>query len=287
MLSGSDNSARTDRDPTRLPEPAAFRFVAPAPNTRSVATGSDIVVVSSGGGETEAPPTLVYDTGAAALAIGPPLPGHIAGPIVAVAGGGDALYALTTLGAGLPLALEAFSWSPCTRDTDEPWLRRHEWSWKSVVAPPPPFAPGDAHVVSYAAHPDGCSVFVSTRDGGREDTCSFDAERREWTRPGAWALPFRGQGHYDRELDAWVGLDAEPGYVCACQVASAARTPQCRRSLTGWRRSCSLAGEEGTRSGATLAYMGDGKFCLVESVACEDVDDCDGRRVVRVTMFGL
>jgi hypothetical protein len=34
--------------------------------------------------------------------------------------------------------------------------------------------------------------------------------------------------------------------------------------------------------------MGDSKFCLVESVPCED-EDADGRegRMVRVTMFGL
>jgi hypothetical protein len=38
---GSDDSACTDReDPMRLPEPAAFRFVAPASETRSAATSS-------------------------------------------------------------------------------------------------------------------------------------------------------------------------------------------------------------------------------------------------------
>ena len=283
----SDDSVR---DPVRLPEPAAFRFVAPASETKFAAIGTNIVVVSSGGG-TEAP-TLVYDTAAGALAVAPPLPGHLAGPIVAVAGGG-ALYAPTTFGAGLPVALEAFMWAPCTGDAEEPWLRRHEWSWKTVATPPPPpFAPGRG-VVSHSAHPDGRTVYVSTRDaadGGREDTCSFDAERGEWTRRGAWALPFRGQGHFDRELGAWVGLDEEPGYVCACQVPSrstdATVPPESDR--TEEKLFLSTGGENAAGSAATLAYMGDSKFCLVESVPCED-GDADGRegRIVRVTMFGL
>ncbi|CAN6233561.1 unnamed protein product [Urochloa humidicola] len=277
MLSGSD------RDPTHLPEPAAFRFVAPALDTQFVAMGGNIVVVSSGGAIES--PTLVYDTAAAALDTGPPLPGHLAGPIFAVAGGA-ALYAPTTLGAGFPVALEVFSWAPCTRDLDEPWHPAHEWSWKSVAAPPPPpFVPGRAAVVSYAAHPDGRTVFLSTA----VDTYSFDAERREWTRHGAWALPFRGQGHFDRELDAWVGLDAETGYVCACQVPSrsvSAVPPESDRTV----EKLFDAGAEGVGSGATLAYKGNSKFCLVKSTVRHDVDELGyGRhgRVVCVTMFGL
>ena len=281
MIPDTDNS---DREPMRLPEPAAFRFVAPASKTKFAAIGSNIVVVSSGGG-TEAP-TLVYDTAGGALAVAPPLPGHLAGAIVAVAGaGGGALYAPTTLGAGLPAALEALMWAPCTSDAEEPWLRRYEWSWKTVAAPsPPPLAPGRA-VLSHATHPDGRTVFVSTydaADGGREDTCSFDAERGEWTRRGAWALPFRGQGHFDRELGAWVGLDEELGYVCACQI------PSRRTDATVPPESDTTEERLFRGAAATLAYMGDSKFCLVESVPCED-EDADGRegRIVRVTMFGL
>ena len=56
---------------------------------------------------------------AAALAVAPPLPGRPSGFNVTVAGG-DALYALTMFGAGLPLAFEAFSWARCTRDAEEP-----------------------------------------------------------------------------------------------------------------------------------------------------------------------
>jgi hypothetical protein len=288
MLPDSDDSACTGQDPTPLPEPPAFRFVAAALDTQFAATGNNIVVVSRAGCGTAEAPTLVYDTGAAALAVAPPLPGDLAGPILTAAGG-DALYALTTLGAGLLSSLEAFSWARCTCDEDEPGRPTHEWSWKTVAAaaPQPPFAPES--VVSHAAHPDGRTVFVSTRDddAGGEDTYSFDAERRGWSWLGAWALPFRGQGHFDRELDAWVGLDAaEPGHVRACQVASRAPSagpPESDRTEEEvFRRA--VDEEEGTRSAATLAYVGGSRFCLVESVARgEDVDD----RVVRVVVFGL
>ena len=154
------------------------------------------------------------------------------------------MYTLTTLGAGPPLTFEAFSWAPRTGDAVEPGRPTHGWSWKSVAAPPPPFAL--EAIMSYAVHPDGRTVFVSTATraahGSRRGTHSFDTTRREWRCHGDWVLPFHGQGFFDRELDAWVGLDEEQGCVCACQVASRSTisiVPHCPRSRTGWRRSCS------------------------------------------------
>ncbi|OQU85456.1 hypothetical protein SORBI_3004G248200 [Sorghum bicolor] len=290
-VSDSDDFC-TNRDPTHLPEPAAFRFVAPALDTQFIAMGSNIVVVSSSGAA-EAP-TLVYDTGAAALATGPPL----AGPPLRLAPGGDAVYALTTLGAGLPLAFEAFSWAPRTGDAAEPGRPTHAWSWKSVAAPPPPLPPfAPEAIVSYAVHPDGRTIFVSTAAraparGSRRGTHSFDTARREWRCHGDWVLPFHGQGFFDRELDAWVGLDEERGCVCACQVASRSTTsiapPESDRMEE--KLFCFCAAGESTRSEATLAYMGDSKFCLVESVPRPRGEEDAGLgndRVVRVTMFGL
>ncbi|XP_072151189.1 uncharacterized protein [Setaria viridis] len=161
--------------------------------------GSNIAIVSSGGGAQA--PTLVYDTAAAALAVAPPLPGWISGLNVGVESG-----------AGLPLAFEAFSWARCTRDADaeEPGRPTQERSWKSVAAPPPPFGE-DGTVVSYAVQSDGRTIFVPTRVArgwhrGNGSTYSFDTTRREWRCQGAWVLPFHGQGYFDRELDAWVGL---------------------------------------------------------------------------------
>ncbi|KAL6633593.1 hypothetical protein ACP70R_026264 [Stipagrostis hirtigluma subsp. patula] len=236
----------------------------------------------------EAPRTLVYDTEAAALAVGPHVPGHLAGLTVAVEDG-HTVYALTTLGEDMPLSLEALSWAPCTRDAEEPGLPTHEWSWKSVAAPPPPFGKAAA-IVAYAVHPDGRTVFVSTRDaggGGGEGTYSFDGKRGEWRWHGAWVLPFRGQGYFDVDLDAWVGLHEEPGYVCCCQVASRGGTSAAPPDSDKVAEKLFCKGGEGAHLGATLTYVGDSRFCLVESVVRGDAESaCDGC-LVRVTMFGL
>ncbi|RCV40949.1 hypothetical protein SETIT_9G096200v2 [Setaria italica] len=51
-------------------------------------------------------------------------------------------------------------------------------------------------VSSYAVHPDGRTIFVSTESGG---TFTFDtaAEHLGWTEHGRWALPFAGRAHFD------------------------------------------------------------------------------------------
>ncbi|KAK3146093.1 hypothetical protein QOZ80_3BG0261530 [Eleusine coracana subsp. coracana] len=81
--------------------------------------------------------------------------------------------------------------------------------------------------------PDGRAIFFSTfpgwSRGAAAATFSFDASEDDeeegrlfrWTRHGEWALPFAGPAHYDRALDAWVGLANDPGafgHVCACDV---------------------------------------------------------------------
>ncbi|KAL6912176.1 hypothetical protein ACP4OV_000981 [Aristida adscensionis] len=284
--SGGDNAC-TDH---RLPEPPALRLKEPF-RAHFVAVGSNIVVVNSPRRSSEAPSTLIYDTAAATLAIGAHVPGRLAGPAVAVAAR-DAVYALTTLGGGLPLSLEALSWAPCTGHAEAPGLPPHEWSWKSVPAPPPPFGEEKA-VASYAVHPDGHTVFLSVHDGDEprhgEATYSFDAGRGEWRCHGEWALPFQGQGHFDAELDAWVGLHKEEGYVCTCQVVSrrgkAAAPPDSDK--VGEKLFCK--GDKEEHLGATLTYMGDSKFCLVESVVREDAEmgNAHDGFVIHVTIFGL
>ncbi|KAK3155193.1 hypothetical protein QOZ80_2BG0200030 [Eleusine coracana subsp. coracana] len=240
----------------RLVEPDALHFVP--------AGSSNIVIVSPHG---EEKPTLVYDTEDDALVVGPPLPGRLSGPLLAV---GDTPHALTTLGGGLPLSLEAFSWAP-----REPGPR------VGVAAQAPPFDDAGC-VVAHAAHPDGRTVFMSVA----ESTYSLDAARGEWRWHGPWALPFRGPGHFDGELGAWVGLhEEEKGYVCACQLPSRSGVPTAAPPECDVMEEKLFCRERG-HLGAVLTYAGDGRFCLVAT----EVGSGDGRGdgcVVHVTVFGL
>lgn len=92
-------------------------------------------------------------------------------------------------------------------------------------------------------HPDGCTIFVSTNrsDGvGSGRTYTFYTRQcRRW-RHVEWVLPFHGQGYFDGELDAWVGLYREiHGRVCVCiyQVPSHGRrsTERCSTTTAWWR----------------------------------------------------
>ncbi|TVU28402.1 hypothetical protein EJB05_19919, partial [Eragrostis curvula] len=287
-----------DDESSRLPEPAALRVMEHLnSDTRVVAMGSDIVIVNGSCrcSDGEAKPTLAYDTAAAALTVGPPLPGRLSGLLVAVADEEPTLYALTTLGDDMPVCFEALSWGPSTRD-DEPGLpRTHGWSWKSVASPLPTFdSEGDESIVAYAVHPDRNTVFVSSRGERLPDhdmaTYSFDTKRGgPWRWHGAWVLPFQGQGHFDSELDAWVGLDEESGRVCACQVPSRSGAAAEPPELDRMKEKLFSKEGDGTHLGVSLMYAGDGKFCLVERVVSQDWEPGDAGRgqMVNVTVFGL
>jgi hypothetical protein len=54
-------------------------------------------------------------------------------------------------------------------------------------------------------HPDGETIFM-TAGKNRFHTFSFDTKRCESKCHGEWGLPFEGQGYFDGELDAWVGI---------------------------------------------------------------------------------
>ncbi|KAF7063551.1 hypothetical protein CFC21_070069 [Triticum aestivum] len=125
--------------------------------------------------------TLFYDTDTTGLAVGPPVP--------------DALLCgsntFLTSGDGDMLFVFAFH-----------FMERP-----------------DEMIFSYALHPDGRTIFVSSWSRAVCGTYSVDTRSCKWRRHGEWMLPFRGRGYFDAELDAWVGLH-EDGYVCSCQVAS-------------------------------------------------------------------
>ncbi|KAF0934839.1 hypothetical protein E2562_028843 [Oryza meyeriana var. granulata] len=221
---------------------------------------------------------------------------------------GRRLYALNPRrGDWLEHSLQVMS--PAPRDTAHESFRLSEraerWSWESVPSPPPFDDRGDRmFITAYAVHPDGRTIFVSAHNRRGDDnprrkkgTYSFDTAARRpaaWTPLGKWLLPFQGQGHYVDELDAWVGLH-EDGHFCSCDVAS--RTVARASKLETKIAKETLLREDrerrvGEPAGATLAYVGNSEFCLVECAARRGLDKAsalcaeDGC-VLHVTVFGL
>ncbi|CAL4885758.1 unnamed protein product [Urochloa decumbens] len=189
---------------------------------------------------------------------------------------------------------------PPTHDSKAPW------SWTTINSQLPFY---NMQVACYALHPDGRTFFVSAGSSRHDDcpgTFSFDAERLEWTYHGDWLLPFDGQAYFDAELEAWVGFARgkdNAGYLCSCDVPPVAAE---LTSPPSWKLGMDkmFHKESELHRGAKLVYMGDSKFCLVESLfhkgdqhLCRDdptkVDLDDNlyppqrRRVLQMTTFGL
>ncbi|CAN6184390.1 unnamed protein product [Urochloa humidicola] len=268
-----------------LSEPVAFRLMAPVLGRMAfTALGTNIFVDTNRRHRgNHASPTLVYNTESAALTLGPRVPDEVydLGAAMAV---DEKLYAVTTICQGpcRPPALQVLSWAPTTMV--EPWNPSMDWSWNSLPTPSP-F--NGVEVITYALHPDGHTIFMSTVD---HETHSFDTRHGVWRKLGDWVLPFRGQAYFDAELDAWVGLHhKEDGYICCCSVASrgATTTPRLERRMLKEKlfRSKEEVKVDHRHLKPTLTYMGDSRFCLVENILCGE-DFGDGS-VIHVTLFGL
>uniref|UniRef100_A0A0E0K0A5 DUF1618 domain-containing protein n=1 Tax=Oryza punctata TaxID=4537 RepID=A0A0E0K0A5_ORYPU len=292
-----------------LPEPAAVRIEAPVDRSfpAVAAVGSKIVIATHA--LLEEAPVFMYDTVTSSLSAGP-RPSSPLMPGIMVPVDGRRLYALDPRSRSKHY-LQVMSPAPRDDPAHESFRlsgRAERWSWESVPSQsPPPFAAGlDAmYVTAYAVHPDGRTVFVSAhnRRGGDDDrrrqgTYALDTARRPaaaWTPLGDWLLPFQGQGHYVDELDAWVGL-LEDGRLCSCDVASR-RTATSASELGSKITRETLLREDakthvGHPSGATLAYMGNGEFCVVECALRRGLDMPDALCaedgcVLHVTVFGL
>jgi hypothetical protein len=162
-----------------------------------------------------------------------------------------------------------------------------DWSWTSIPSP----IPLTDRITSYAMHPDGRTIFMSATNSRNVcGTYSFDTRNHEWRFQGEWVLPFQGEGYFDTELDAWVGL-REDGHICSCQVAS----PSSRSAIMqpDWKmvKEKLLVKHPGSLgASATLTYMGNTRFCLVERVVREELEcdsDYSNGYMLYITIFGL
>ncbi|KAI4988586.1 hypothetical protein ZWY2020_030216 [Hordeum vulgare] len=244
---------------------------------------------------------LVYDTETAAMAMGPAPPENTCCFFVAVSRGETKDEKLYTLGKTyhrdrsehqrghlVGVSVHALSWARSPAALAEPWLPSHEWAWESVAAPTAPFDGNEETVVSYAVHPDGHTIFFSTKN-------------REWRPPapipstrsgGSGGRTGNGcclsSGGLLRKGDRRMGRAHEDGYIC-CRAATA--TPG---AAPEWRKTEQKLYREGDRDrrlGATLTYMGNNVFCLVESVVRRMSILARLRRrrgcALHVTVFGL
>ncbi|KAL6620214.1 hypothetical protein ACP70R_035353 [Stipagrostis hirtigluma subsp. patula] len=285
----------------RLPEPPAVRLESPGPDVPMffTALGSKIFIVTDRRcGQT---PALVFDTETAGLAIGPRVPAQLQCGFNVVVAADETLYAFSSPSYNKQDSFEVMSWAPTCLDQLDGYTRypnEEAWSWKSLPAPPQPFDPYEI-ITSYALHPNGHTIFMTTSYRDRpilkKSTYSFNTKNHAW-RWHAWVLPFRGQGHFDSELDAWVGLHKD-GYICSCRVASdsGSATPiNLGLIQLDWQmgKNKVFCKDRERYVTASLTYMGRSKFCLVESVVREGVDknypfgDHCGC-MLHMTVFGL
>ncbi|KAK3122515.1 hypothetical protein QOZ80_8AG0614670 [Eleusine coracana subsp. coracana] len=229
---------------------------------------------------------LIYDTDTAVLAIGPHAPQHLVCGFATFIPVGGMLYALSRHAHERKYSFFVMSWGPTASDESKP---TEGWSWNSL---PPPPAEFNSHVASYSLHRDGCTIFMTTNHESKMCTYSFDTKRSVWTWHGYWALPFLGQGFFDAELDAWVGLRFD-GTVCSCHVVSPTATPT--NQEPDWKMTQEKLAEDLTLSdklvSASLAHMGRNKFCLIQSLARDGEEghalgDHNGC-LLQLTMFRL
>ncbi|XBI74782.1 hypothetical protein VPH35_068248 [Triticum aestivum] len=238
-----------DGSTRRLPEPPVLRVAFAAVGSSIIATSTSITTdlswqdVSAGG-------VLIYDTKTAAQVVSPYLPKSLLfGYRVAITVG-DRLYLLEScgherydkyVGHGKTIfasGLHCLTAHAHGGDDDKIWnwqpvSASSQWRWSAkenlLMLP---FDAGTilAHAVraplGTATHNHQILVSAWRWDVNNKvntrKTFSFSTMSHEWTCLGDWRLPVVGYAHYDRGLDAWLGLDAvDDGYLCAGNVLSA------------------------------------------------------------------
>jgi hypothetical protein len=241
------------------------------------ALGSNIIATSN-----QCAAILAFDTETAGLAIGNPLPDALKNALNIYVTAGDMLIAFAYYFIRRPYSFEVMT---TAKDDIHSLCPSTDWSWKSM--PAPPFAKSE-RIKSYALHPDGHTLFVSVSSG----TFSIDTKNHEWRHHGEWILPFKLQGYFDGDLDAWVGLHPD-GYICSCQVPSLSSS---NIQLPDWKmtehRMWMTQDQVAGAQGATLTYMGNSRFFLVdcelgEGIKFQDAFSDSQGCVLHMTTFRL
>ncbi|KAI4988579.1 hypothetical protein ZWY2020_030209 [Hordeum vulgare] len=177
LLDDSDDDG--GRELERLPDPPAVRITEARQSPMLFAgLGTSIFVANKIQRSPKVTGALVYDTETAAMAMGPAPPENTCCFFVAVSRGETKDEKLYTLGKTyhrdrsehptghlVGVSVHALSWARSPAALAEPWLPSHEWAWESVAAPTAPFDGNEETVVSYAVHPDGHTIFFSTKTG--------------------------------------------------------------------------------------------------------------------------
>uniref|UniRef100_A0ACD5TCM8 Uncharacterized protein n=1 Tax=Avena sativa TaxID=4498 RepID=A0ACD5TCM8_AVESA len=277
----------------RLPEPI-LRIGSRGIGThaRIHALGSNIVVTGNR-------LTLVYGTDTGELDIvGQDLPDELRWHYDAVAAGGKlhALHAPFYLWEAPKPVESGYDDGFDDEDETEGWT----WTWDDCRSPTPmPTSAGASYeLAAHAVHPDGRTVFVSfdrLSDARAHHTFSLDTQSGEWTHRGNWRLPFHHQGHYDGDLEAWVGLAAlgtgggsRYYHLSSCDVPDLAGgskppPPACR--LGREKLTLCKAHLTATAHSPVLVHTGHGRLCIVEAAPLERASADDRSGILRVTMF--
>ncbi|KAM0928335.1 hypothetical protein ACQ4PT_002419 [Festuca glaucescens] len=281
-----------------LSAPPVARLLSPARSFSMfiAALGGRILAMSN-----QHPTTLVYDTATAGVAAGPSLPDALrnAYNIFVPTKAGDTMYAFAYYFGCRPPSVEVMSSSSSSAKRSpripSATFPSSDWSWRSMT--PSPFDE-EERMWSYALHPDGHTVFVSTvcfgyRGGDGNRTFSFHTaaagDRTEWRCHGEWALPFEDQGYYDADLDAWVGLDRD-GHIGTCQVPATVPQQRQQRPELDWKVAKDKLWDVERQVQAhrpTLTCMGNARFCLIDRVRARESADDGCNCVLRLTTFRL
>ncbi|CAM0953576.1 unnamed protein product [Alopecurus aequalis] len=314
-----DAGSTSAETPLLLPEPPVARLQRPIVTSRAqiAAIGSHIIAIHGRPGRVGAGPgdTIVFDTKSGDLLVSHALPFDLQYGYEAAIAGRDRLYVfesstdapstdddnpdsfcggLHCLAAG-PCEDEIhWHWQPLSSDS------HFVWSWSDR----PPYFPFDPKTITgHVVHPNTDAILVSADAYRRRGTFCYDiGGGGQWKFLGDWLLPFKGHGHYDKELDAWVGVhlqsfdtgDAD-GYLCACSVDMSPPSQQ-----PNWKVSKEMlflkhphrrhVDADWSHVDAKLVYMGEhSKYCLVERLipwgAAKMTKAGKLKYVLRVTTF--